>query len=226
VLGQFLDALDDDTANGIKAVAMDMGLAYQCAVKQWLPNADVFDRFHVMQMYSKALVQVRRALFKRADDEGKEMLKGSRYLILPNKCNLNESQQSRRELLLPANAPLNEVYILKEQLQSLWDKPVSFEQMNANLDAWCELADGCGLAPIKRVAATLRNHAVSVCNYVRHPISNACVEAGNVAIRLIRKRAQDIKDLKYFILKIFQISTPSDEYTWLSAGHEAGVSTV
>ena len=67
VLGQFLDALNEETANGIKAVAMDMGLAYQCAVKQWLPNADiVFDRFHVMQMYSKALAQVRRALFKGA----------------------------------------------------------------------------------------------------------------------------------------------------------------
>jgi len=52
---------------------------------------------------------------------------------------------------------LNEVYILKAQLQSLWDKPVSFEQMHANLEAWCELADECGLASIKRVAATLRN---------------------------------------------------------------------
>ncbi len=227
VLGLFLDALDEETANGIKAVAMDMGLAYQCAVKQWLPNADiVFDRFHVMQMYSKALAQVRRALFKSADDEGKKMLKGSRYLILPNKCNLNEGQQSRLEVLLAANAPLNEVYILKEQLQSLWDKPVSFEQMNANLEAWCELADECGLWPIKRVAATLRNHATGVCNYARHPISNARVEAGNVAIGLIRKRARGIKDLKYFILKIFQISTPPDEYAWLSNGNEAGLSAV
>ena len=98
--------------------------------------------------------------------------------------------------------------------------------MNANLEAWCELADECGLWPIKRVAATLRNHATGICNYARHPISNARVEAGNVAIGLIRKRARGIKDLKYFILKIFQISTPPDEYAWLSAGHEAGLSTV
>jgi len=85
---------------------MDMGLAYQCAVKQWLPNADiVFDRFHVMQVYSKALAQVRRALFKSADDEGKEMFKGSRYLILPNKCNLKESQQSKLDCFLPLTRP-------------------------------------------------------------------------------------------------------------------------
>jgi len=82
------------------------------------------------------------------------------------------------------------------------------------------------LTPIKRVAATLRNHAVGVCNYARHPISNARVEAGNVAIGLIRKRARGIKDLKYFILKIFQISTPPDGHAWLSTGHQAGLNTV
>jgi len=96
--------------------------------------------------------------------------------------------------------------------------------MHANLEAWCELADECGLAPIKRVAATLRNHAVGVCNYAKHPISNARVEAGNVAIGLIRARG--IKDLRYFILIIFQISTPPDEHAWLSAGHDAGLCTV
>jgi len=108
----------------------------------------------------------------------------------------------------------------------LWDKPVSFEQMKANLEAWCELADECGLTPIKRMAATLRNNAVGVCNYARYPISNARVEAGNVAIGLFRKRTRGIKNLKYFILKIFQISTQPDEHAWLSSGHDAGLSIV
>jgi len=227
VLGQFLAALTEETANGIKAVAMDMGLAYQCAVKKWLPNADiVFDRFHVMQMYNKALTAVRRSQFRKADAEGKDMLKGSRYLLLRNKCNLKDGQQPKLDALLAANDALNMAYILKEQLQALWDRPVSFEQMGANLEAWCELADESGLAPIKRVAATLRRHAEGICNYARHPISNARVEAGNVAIGLIRKRARGIRDTKYFILKIFQISTPPDAKALLSADSMAGLITV
>jgi len=227
VLGQFLAALTEETANGIKAVAMDMGLAYQCAVKTWLPNADiVFDRFHVMQMYNKALTSVRRSQFRIADAEGKDMLKGSRYLLLRNKCNLKDGQQPRLDALLAANEALNSAYILKEQLQALWDQPVSFEQMDANLEAWCELADESGLTPIKRVAATLRRHAEGICNYAKHPISNARVEAGNVAIGLIRKRARGIRDTKYFILKIFQISTPPDTKALLSADSMAGLITV
>ena len=229
VLGQFLAALTEETANGIKAVAMDMGLAYQCAVKTWLPNTDiVFDRFHVMQMYNKALAMatVRRSQFRKADEEGKEMLKGSRYLLLSNKCNLKDGQQPVLNALLAANDALNMSYILKEQLQALWDHPVSFEQMSANLEAWCELADESGLAPIKRVAATLRRHAEGICNYAKHPISNARVESGNVAIGLIRKRARGIRDTKYFILKIFQISSPPDAGALLSAGSMAGLITV
>jgi len=219
VLGQFLAALTEETANGIKAVAMDMGLAYQCAVKTWLPNTDiVFDRFHVMQMYNKALATVRRSQFRKADAEGKEMLKGSRYLLLSNKCNLKDGQQPVLDALLAANDALNMSYILKEQLQTLWDHPVSFEQMSANLEAWCELADETGLAPIKRVAATLRRHAEGICNYAKHPISNARVEAGNVAIGLIRKRARGIRDTKYFILKIFQCRASITLSGWRQLG--------
>ena len=52
----FLDRLDDDVAQGIQAVAMDMWPAFIHAITESLPNADiVFDRFHVMQHYSKSL---------------------------------------------------------------------------------------------------------------------------------------------------------------------------
>ncbi len=227
ILGQFLSALTEETANAIKAVAMDMGLPFQRAVKEWLPNADiVFDRFHVMQMYNKALAAVRRSQFRKADAEGKEMIKGSRYLLLRNKCNLTEEQRPKLDALLAANEPLNEAYILKEQLQALWDQPVSFDLMGANLEAWCELADESGLAPVRRVAASLRRHARGISNYAKYPISNARVEAGNVAIGLIRKRARGIRDLQYFILKIFQTSAPPDANALLSASPMTGLITV
>jgi len=49
VLLEFLDALSQDCADGIEAVALDMGLAYIAAVRESLPKtAIVFDRFHVI----------------------------------------------------------------------------------------------------------------------------------------------------------------------------------
>lgn len=61
VFSLFLQQLCESTAAGIKAVAMDMGPAYQKSVRDSLPHADiVFDRFHVMQLYSKAIQNQRR----------------------------------------------------------------------------------------------------------------------------------------------------------------------
>jgi len=49
-LAVFLAELSQETADGIQAVAVDMGPAHQAAVRAHLLNATiVFDRFHVMK---------------------------------------------------------------------------------------------------------------------------------------------------------------------------------
>ncbi len=54
----------------------------------------------------------------------------------------------------------------------------------------------------------LRRHRSGICNYANHPITNARVEAGNVAIGMIRKRARGLLDTEYFKLKIRQTAVP------------------
>ena len=61
-----------------------------------LPNADiVFDRFHVMQNYSKALSNQRRIEFKKSDAAGQDLLKGTHYLVLKNADKLTETQSNQ-----------------------------------------------------------------------------------------------------------------------------------
>jgi transposase len=61
VFSRFLKQLRPDTAHKINAVAMDMEPAYEKAVRESLPMADiVFDRFHVMKNYRKAIHNQRR----------------------------------------------------------------------------------------------------------------------------------------------------------------------
>ena len=148
VFSAFLQALPDSTKQGILAVAMDMGLAYQKAVRENLPNADiVFDRFHVMKNYSKAVDSQRRAEFKDAEGVDRELIKGSRFLLLRNPENLSDTQKKKLEQLLQANQNINSLYILKEQLQSLWSCN-TYEAMSASLISWCELAEEIGRAHV------------------------------------------------------------------------------
>ena len=108
VFSSFLKQLSVTTANEIKAVAMDMGPAYQKSVRDCLPNADVvFDRFHVMLNYSKAIQNQRRIEFRKADRNNKDLIKGSLYLLLRNANKLNDKQSDQLKLLLDVNAGAN-----------------------------------------------------------------------------------------------------------------------
>ncbi|MFA0717057.1 transposase, partial [Vibrio splendidus] len=47
---------------------------------------------------------------------------------------------------------------------------------------------------------------VGICNYAKYKLTNARVEAGNVSIGLLRRRARGVRDTDYFKLKIRQTS--------------------
>lgn len=206
--GLFLAELSAETAAGIQAVAMDMGPAYQAAVKAHLPHATiVFDRFHVMKLYSDVIRNVRKAEFRKADADGKQVIKGSLYLLLGNKQRLDESGIRRLEELMQANQTLSTVYTLKEQLQALWSAPDEAAMQQA-LKQWCALARATAITPLHRYAAMLENHAHGICAYARFRFTTARIEAGNVAIGMIRKRARGLLDQHYFKLKIRQTAVP------------------
>ena len=209
---KFLDALSQECADGIEAVALDMGPAYIAAVRESLPKASiVFDRFHVMQMFSKVIRDCRRAEFKAAlklgDMLGQQAIKGSLWLLLSNRPTLKQTDQERLDQLLAQNQPLSALYTLKEQLQQLWQSNSTVAQMTQRLDDWCGLAKAANIAGLNKFVKTLQAHRSGICAYADHPITTSRLEAGNVSIALLRRRARGFRDMTYFKLKIFQLNT-------------------
>ena len=112
---------------------------------------------------------------------------------------------------LPAETTENiTLYILKEQLQALWESK-TVELMQKRLEAWCRIADQSTMLYLKKFAKSLRNHCVGICNYARHKLTSAGIEAGNIGIGMIRKRARGLRDTEYFKLKIRQSSLPDND---------------
>src|SRR3954469_23258315 len=111
----------------IEAVAMDMSAAYRGAVTARLPGATiVFDRFHVMKLYNDKLTQLRRDLHREATEVmHKEVLKGTRWLLLKNPENLDaaKDEKSRLEEALALNQSLAAAYYMKEDLRQFWEQP-------------------------------------------------------------------------------------------------------
>ena len=137
-------------------------------------------------------------------------MKGSHYLLLKNADKLNESQAEKLDKLLHENANLNTLYVLKEQFQALWKAP-TIEDMQADLERWCALAEQSTMLYLKKFAKSLRKNRVGICNYAKHKLTSARIEAGNISIGMIRKRARGIRGTDYFKLKIQQSSLPDEQ---------------
>ena len=128
----------------IEAVAMDMSVAYRQAVTTHLPKAKiVFDHFHVIKLFNDKLSDLRRALYREATDMmHKEVLKGTRWLLLKNSENLDakKDEKQRLEEALALNKPLATAYYMKEDLRRFWEQPGK-QFATLFLDGWIRRAD-------------------------------------------------------------------------------------
>ncbi len=199
----FFAELTAEERSGIEAVATDMASGYREAVKEACPHASlVYDMFHAVAKFSREVIdRVRVDESKKQDESGRQLIKGSRYLLLKNERNLSGKQRERLALLLEANENLNMVYVLKDQLKRIWTYAGAGWARRA-LDEWCAMAEASGLSPLRTFARNPRRHAEGIINHCRYPIHTGRLEGVNNKIKVIKRMAYGFRDDDYFILKI------------------------
>lgn len=192
----------------IQAVAMDMSPAYIKAVSEHLPKAEiVFDHFHIIKLFNEKLSDLRRELFREAQDKHlKDVLKGTRWLLLMNPEHLDpeRNEQQRLDQALKLNAPLATAYYLKEDLRQLWQQP-NWRTARKYLTSWCKRAMASGIRILQKFAGTLRKHARGILNYFKFPISTGPLEGTNNKIRTMQRQAYGFRDHEFFKLKIYAL---------------------
>lgn len=201
-LKEFFDSLSEDQRNSVQAIAMDMWDPYIKAVKECCPHVEiVFDQFHVVAAFSKVIDKVRNVEYRKAIKDGKEVIKGSKYLLLKNKANLLPDEKPKLKALLKLNEALTTVYILKDYLKKLWQYryPKCAESF---LSQWCSIAIESRIRPIIKFARTLRRYAYGIINHCRFPIHTSRMEGINNKVKVIKRKAYGFHDLEYFSLII------------------------
>ena len=198
----FFDSLTPDQREPIEAVAMDMWDPYIRAVKEGCPSASiVFDRFHVISQFNRVIDKVRNAEYRKATGVGKEVIKGSKYLLLKRAEHLTAEERPKLSALLELNEALNKVYVLKEYLGGLWQQFCP-EGAMASLEHWCELAYESGIRALRKFATMLKRHAYGIINHCFYPIHTSKMEGINNKIKVIKRRAYGFHDTEYFCLVI------------------------
>jgi transposase len=192
----------------IKAVATDMSAAYIRAVRDNLPRAvHVFDHFHVVKLFNEKLSALRRELYHQASSKGeRDILKGTRWLLLKNPENLDEERDERQRLAeaLNLNKPLATAYYLKEDLRQIWSQPNKRTARRVLRD-WMARARASGIRILVQFAATLEEHQEGILNYYHYRISTGPLEGTNNKIKTMKRQAYGFRDHEFFKLKILGI---------------------
>ena len=196
----------------VQSVAVDMSPAYTRAVRENLPHATlVYDHFHVIKLYNEKLSGLRRELYRTTEDaDMKELLKGTRWLLLKNRGNLDatRNERERLETALNANRPLMAAYYLKEELHRIWEQPDGAAAKRV-FDSWLAAAEASGVPMLKKFAKTLSEHREGILNYYKSRITTAALEGTNTKIRVLQRRAYGYRDMDYLKLRILALHETS-----------------
>ena len=136
----------------------------------------------------------------------KDVLKGTRWLLLKNPENLDPERSERERLdeALRLNQPLATAYYMKEDLRQIWEQR---DKATATLvlEDWIRRADQSGIKMLNQFAATLGAHRTGILAHYDYPISTGPLEGTNNKIQTLQRQAYGFRDHEFFKLKIYAL---------------------
>jgi len=198
-IDKFFETLTEEQKNNIIAASIDMWPAYINSVKKNCPNADiVFDKFHVVKKFGEVITKLRSAEYRKAETpENKDILKGTKWLLLRNRSNLKLDAKKELKKLLELNENLATAYILKEKLATIWNYK-SEAWAKKSINDWIAIAEESNMRGVKAFIKTLRKHEYGIVSHCKHPISNGKLEGTNNKIKVLKRRCYGFHDVEYF----------------------------
>lgn len=200
-LAEFYTALGPKRCNQLKAVSMDLGVAYRQATRAAAPNAKICaDAFHLLKLASKTVDVVRARTLKSTRDPQ------LRWALLKRPDHLTPIQQQLLEQLAADGNDAWRAWTHREDLRAvLKARP---RQAPRAVDAWLATAAASSVVPVRNLAGRMAKHRQMIINTITTGISNGRLEGTNSKIRLLNHRGYGHHRPEALIALIMLACTP------------------
>lgn len=193
----------------LDAIAVDMSTGYRKAIRKYAPEGIdiVYDKYHLVASMNDTIDAIRRQEQRRLKGEDKDVLKGTRYLLLYGKENLDEKSPeniARLDKVLEANELLQKAYILKEEFRRFWDQPTK-RAAKVFLSNWVLKALCVGNQHLTKMAKRVFWHLDRIVAWYDHEISTGPLEGMNNKIKTLQRQAFGFRDDEFFKLQILSL---------------------
>ena len=206
--------IPEGVSDYFKDLAGNMGLI----AKKCFPQASqVIDRFHVQQLATEALQEIRiKYSWEAIDAENqaiedakasrityvpeilsngdtlKQLLARSRYLLYKNEDNWTMEQQERARLLFDKYPSLRKAYDLSQKLSWIFSATKDKMYAFARLARWNEQVEQSGFKSFNTISRNIINHHRNILNYFDNRSTNASAESFNAKIKAFRAQYRGV----------------------------------
>ncbi|WP_425500370.1 ISAon1 family transposase [Sphingobacterium humi] len=226
-----LQSIPERLRKKVLEITLDLAGNMGLIAKKCFPLAvQVTDRFHVQQLATEALQEIRiKHRWKAIDDENqaiekgrklqkpysakilsngdtlKQLLARSRYLLYKSQHKWTPDQKERAGILFELYPDLEKAYELSQRLSwiynSIKDKGVAY----AKLGLWHQHVEASGFKSFNTVSRTIKNHYRNILNYFDNRSTNASAESFNAKIKAFRSQFRGVGDVNFFLFRLTKL---------------------
>lgn len=215
----------------VQEVTLDMAANMNLIVKRCFPFAHrVVDRFHIQQLATEAVQEIRIkyrwqaideeneqiALARKAKqvfvqqllpngDSPKQLLARSRYLLFKQKHQWTPSQIQRAALLFERCPKVKQAYDLSMKLADIYRHSKCKEEAFKKLALWHNEVEAVGIESFRTVSRSIETHYLAILNFFNNRSTNASAESFNAKIKAFRASARGVRDIKFFLFRLSKL---------------------
>lgn len=217
--------------NMAREVTLDMSGAMDAIVRKSFPKACcVTDRFHVQQLVSEALQDVRISIrrdalkeeneaikkarsekrfyhpniFKNGDTK-KQLLARSRYLLFQSSSKWNAQQKERAGILFDECPELKKAYDISMMFRGFYEHSKSIFEAKKKLNEWYKKIEDEKMECFLTAMESIRLHETTALNYFTNRSTNASAESFNAKLKGFRSLVRGVRDRKFFLFRIAKL---------------------
>lgn len=226
-----LRKISPEKRNAVKETTLDMSSIMDAIVRHSLPGSSlVTDRFHVQQLVSETVQEIRIGLRREAlkeenealricraekrkyipvifknGDTKKQLLARSHHLLFKPESRWTESQKQRSEILFREFPELQKAYELSMMFRNCYETNHSIVEAKESFKKWYDKIEEKQIEPFLAVADSIRLHEATILNYFTNRSTNASAESFNAKLKGFRTLVRGVRDKKFFLFRVAKL---------------------
>lgn len=228
VVSKALEKVPVEIRMKVEEMTLDFANSMDWICRTNFPNAKMTgDRFHIQQIVSEGLQEIRIALRRKALDEEntlivearkmrqtfrpqeytngdtkKQLLARGRYLLFKPATKWTESQRERAKILFEKHPELKKGYDLTMMFRGIFESSKTQAKAKERMERWFQKVSESNLNPLISAANTVQQNLGKVLNYFPDGSTNASAESFNAKLKGFRALVRGVRDINFFLFRI------------------------